>query len=145
MVVDQGIVDGNAFGNVLLHPADQLTGCLLQLIFRQKPEDIFLFSREYQLLFERCNLMYLSFLPVHNDNPILVERLKVARCKEGANPAQKSLSFFLVFDSLSSNQRPQHTFHHLLLIRRGTFRRASLEHVCLRRAAGKNICSNKSG
>ena len=98
MVVDQGIVDGNALSNVLLHPADQLTGRLLQLIFRQKPEDVFLFSREYQLLFERCNLMYLSFLPIHNDDPILVERLKVARCKEGANPAQKKLSFFLVFD-----------------------------------------------
>ena len=98
MVVDQGIVDGNALSNVLLHPADQLTGCLLQLIFSQKPEDVFLFSREYQLLFERCNLMYLSFLPVHNDNPILVERLKVARCKEGANPAQKISYFSLEFD-----------------------------------------------
>ena len=98
MVVDQGIVDGNAFGNVLLHPADQLTGRLLQLIFSQKPEDIFLFSREYQLLFERCNLICLSFLPVHNDDPILVERLKVARCKEGANPAQQNLYFFLEFD-----------------------------------------------
>ena len=96
MVVDQGIVDGNALGNVLLHPADQLTGRLLQLMFSQKPEDVFLLSREYQLLFGRCNLMYLSFLPVHNDNPILVERLKVARCKEGANPAQKNFIFFLL-------------------------------------------------
>ena len=103
MVVDQGVVNGDTLCNVFLHPGDQLRGRIFQLVLSQKAA-----SEKNMFKAISRNVIFISqfkcifSIPVDNDNPIFVKRLKVIRCEEGANSAR----IFLHPIPITTNQSP---------------------------------------
>ena len=74
-MVDQSVVDGNSLGDMFLHSGDQLTCHFFQLAFRQEAE------KEENWEYQRCCcIVWLFQLPVHHDDAIALESVKVVAC-----------------------------------------------------------------